>query len=1054
MQPVHKEIWITAICFLVIPLLGLHGAEAKHLEFNRDIRPIITENCFACHGPDKNQRKAKLRLDVREVALEKGAIVPGKPEESKLIERIFSDDSEEIMPPPKSRKVLSAAQKGLLRQWISSGAEYEPHWAYMKLRRPAVPQASDPAWVRDPIDAFILRTLDEKKIHPSPEAPKTTLFRRLSLDLVGLPPTPQEVEDFLNDSSAGAYERQVDRLLNSPHFGERMAVPWLDVVRYADTVGYHGDQNQNIFPYRDYVIDAFNSNKSFDQFTVEQLAGDLLPAPTVEQQIASGFNRLNMVTREGGAQAKEYLAKYAADRVRTVSMAWLGSTMGCAECHDHKYDPFTSKDFYQMEAFFADIKQWGVYADYDYTPNTELKGYGNDHPFPPEIDVDSPYLHQRIAMLEQREDREFGQAAAKLRDDAGQRAPFERWRKTSLSFLSQNPSGWLTPLPQVTLRLKDTNAVPETNFVINSDARVQLGDLPREQTRLTLLLSNVWVSALRLEVVPKARTNESDPGAEKFKQATVSLTAVLKKAGVEGKRKLTFYCAEADYKTVHYAGGHPIVGVKDRWEVSPDHERQTAVWLLDKPVLIEPGTSLDIDLGGFAVASVRVSLSPFAADEPLEIDARLGQRLGKALGRILGSPRTDRDLIARTYLLSTHYDTQRIDQLRAIRDQIREGRHGRALTMVTVAREPLVTRVLRRGNWQDEGGDLVEPLVPHFLPQIPSPDNRRLTRLDLARWLVSYENPLTSRAVMNRLWKQFFGTGLSAVVDDLGAQGEWPVHPELVDWLASEFMHPTRSLPELASPDAAFPWDMKHMVRLMVMSSTYRQDSNQRPELKEIDPNNRLLACQSPRRLEAEFVRDNALAISGLLNGDIGGPSVFPYQPAGYYSYLQFPDRDYHPNTDDRQYRRGLYTHWQRAFLHPMLANFDAPSREECTANRIVSDTPQQALTLLNDPTFMEAARVFAARVLKGSDTTDGERLNEAFRRALARSPNKAERGSLLAFLAVQKEHYGQAPDEAAKLIRIGNAPPSRNNPNRVDLAAWTQVCRVILNLHETITRF
>lgn len=1051
MLAAYNRLWIIALLWGSIWTPAWAGDTGKPIEFNRDVRPIITENCFACHGPDKNQRKAKLRLDVRDIALERGAIVPGKPNESKLVEHIFSSDPDEIMPPPKSRKVLSAAQKELLKQWIVAGAEYEPHWAYMPLKRPSVPHPSNTSWVRNPIDAFVLRTLEDKEIQPSAEAQKAALLRRLSLDLIGLPPTPEELGTYLNDSAPGVYERQVDRLLDSPHFGERMAVPWLDVVRYADTVGYHGDQNQNIFPYRDYVIGAFNHNKSFDQFTIEQLAGDLLPEPTIEQQVASGFNRLNMVTREGGAQAKEYLAKYAADRVRTISMAWLGSTMGCAECHDHKYDPFSSKDFYQTEAFFADIKQWGVYADYDYTPNPDLKGYGNDHPFPPEIEVDSPFLHQRIAMLEQRRARRYSEAEARLKGEVGQRASFENWRKTSLRFLAENLSGWLAPLPLVILRFKDTNAVPETNFVVASDGRVDLSELPRENVRLALSLSNVWVNAVRIEIVPKARNKENSGESLKFKPAAVSLTASLKTAGAETEKKLSFYCADADSKTMRYVGGHPVVGVKDRWDISTEHGQQSAVWLLDEPIQVGPGTSLVVDLGGIPVASVRVSVSPFAADEPLE--AGIGLRLGKALSKIIGSSRSDRDLIERTFLLSTRCDPQCVAQLRAIQDQVRECRHGRALTMVTVAREPLVTRVLRRGNWQDEGGDMVQPLVPHFLPQIPNPEHRRLTRLDLARWVVSPENPLTSRAEMNRLWKQFFGTGLSAVVDDLGAQGEWPVHPELLDWLACEFMSPTASLPAEAPPDAAFPWDLKHMVRLMVMSSTYRQDSNQRPELKDVDPNNRLLACQSPRRLEAEFVRDNALAIAGLLNEDIGGPSVFPYQPPGYYSYLQWPDRDYYPNKDDRQYRRGIYTHWQRAFLHPMLANFDAPSREECTANRIVSDTPQQALTLLNDPTFVEAARVFAARVLSSVSGPDTDKLNAAFTRALARLPNQAERGSLLAFLAVQKEQYRQAPDAAEKLIRVGNLPPA-HDPNKVELAAWTQVCRVILNLHETITRF
>jgi hypothetical protein len=758
-----------------------------------------------------------------------------------------------------------------------------------------------------------------------------------------------------------------------------------------------------------------------------------------------------MMTREGGAQPKEYLAKYAADRVRTLSMAWLGSTMGCAECHDHKYDPFTSKDFYQMEAFFADIKQWGVYTDYEYTPNPDLKGFDNDHPFPPEIEVDSPYLRRRVAKLRQRELEEYGRAAAKLRADAQQRTAFDTWRKGSLGFLQQHPTGWMAPVPQVVLRMKDTNAVPETNFIIAADATVRFSELPRDNARFVLPLSNLWVSAIRLEVVPRCEASDKSDGIKKIKAASLSLSASLSSTVADKERKLSFYHADADHKTERYANGHLVLGVKDRWQISKEHDEQTAVWLLEKPVQVVSNASLIIDLGGFAVSVVRVSVSPFAAAEPLE--AGIGMPLLKAMGKIIGASRKDRELVDRTFLFSTQWAPESVAQIRKLQDEVRQCRAGRAFTMVTRTREPLVTRVLRRGNWQDEGGDLVEPLVPHFLPQIPNPEKRRLNRLDLAKWLVSPENPLTSRAVMNRLWKQFFGTGLSAVVDDLGAQGDWPVHPELLDWLACEFMQPTASQSFYPDSEAAFPWDLKHMVKLIVMSSTYRQDSNQRPELKEIDPNNRLLACQSPRRLEAEFVRDNALTIAGILNDELGGPSVFPYQPPGYYVYLQFPDREYYSSTEERQYRRGLYMHWQRAFLHPMLANFDAPAREECTANRIVSDTPQQALTLLNDPTFVEAARVFAARLLTGGGDSDAQKLDQAFQRALARSPKNQERASLLEFLGVQKQHYAQAPDEAAKVIRIGNAPAA-NNPNQVELAAWTQVCRVILNLHETITRY
>jgi hypothetical protein len=831
-----------------------------------------------------------------------------------------------------------------------------------------------------------------------------------------------------------------------------MAVPWLDVVRFADTVGYHGDQNVNIFPYRDYVIDSFNRNKAFDQFTVEQLAGDLLPNPTTEQRVATGFNRLNMVTREGGAQPKEYLAKYAADRVRTVSMAWLGSTMGCAECHDHKYDPFTSKDFYQMEAFFSDIKQWGVYMDYDYTPNPDLKGFSNDHPFPPEIQVKSPYLQRRITRLNSRLNQVCTRAALKRKADSQATSAFKDWRKESLAFFEQWPTGLALPRPEVHLQMKDTNAVAATNFCIKADAWVDFSPEPKQELKVNLPLVDEWVSAIRLEVIPFPDTGDKKSPDKKWKGSSVSLSAILKTADSTNETMLSFYHAEADHKKERYENGFAIIGIKDRWDLTKEDEKQTGVWLLEQPIKAQAGNTLEVDLKHLTVASARVSITPFAALEPL--DAGGGPRLHDALAkRILGSSKADHKLLDTTYLLSSSPTNTDLAEVRKVLNDVRECRSGFAWTLVTEPREPLQIRVLPRGNWQNENGEVVKPLVPHFLPQIPNPEGRRLTRLDLAKWLVSPDNPLTARAVMNRLWKQFFGTGISAIVDDLGAQGEWPIHPELLDWLAYEFMHPSAAPSPLLDEPGAFPWDFKHMVRLIVMSSTYRQDSNQRPELKDIDTNNRLLACQSPRRLEAEFVRDNALAIAGLLNGDLGGPSVFPYQPAGYYSYLQFPDRDYYPSKDERQYRRGVYSHWQRTFLQPMLANFDAPSREECTANRVVSDTPQQALTLLNDPTFVEAARAFATKLLAGPAQSEQARLDDAFKQALARSPRNNERQSLLEFLAAQEDHYKQDPEETKKLMHVGLPPPPQE-AQQTEVAAWTQVCRVILNLHETITRY
>lgn len=1034
----------TTSLFAVLPAAVVTAGEATNeIQFNRDIRPILSENCFVCHGHDKNDRKAKLRLDDRDAAIDREAIVPGHPEKSKLVEHIFSDDPDEIMPPPKTHKTLTAAQKELLKNWIAGGAQYEPHWAYIPPKRFSLPPTQNSQWVRNPIDAFVLHMLESKNIRPSKEADKRTLLRRLSLDLIGLPPTPEEVNAFLQDSRADAYERQVDRLLGSPHFGERMAVPWLDLVRFADTVGYHGDQNQNVFPYRDYVIDSFNQNKPFDQFTIQQIAGDLLPNPTTEDRVATGFNRLNMMTREGGAQPKEYLAKYAADRVRTVSMTWLGSTMGCCECHDHKYDPFLSKDFYSMEAFFADLKQWGVYNDYTYTPNPDLKGWSNDHPFPPEIEVDSPYLQRRIAQLDKKVEALERDAAQKVTADQTRKTNFNQWRLESTAFLKQWPDGWAVPQPEVSVKFKGTNAVAVTNFAIRPDGTIAFSDKAKESVKVTLPLSNMWLAAIRLQIVPQETMEEKTTSRKKRNGTAFTLAASLKSRNTKDK-KLAFYFADADHKEERYSMGLPILGVTDLWQISTEADLQTAVWLLNKPIRVRDGDSLVINLGNAAVASARISITPFPDRQPL----RCG--IGVSLRKALAAKRpnvAETALINRTFLLASQWDADAVAKTRALDADIRQCRNGRAFTQVSVAREPLVTRVLARGNWQDESGEIVQPAVPHFLPQPPDTEGRRLTRLDLAQWLVSPKNPLTARAVVNRLWKQFFGTGISAVVDDLGAQGEWPVHPELLDWLACEFMQPQSN----ETGSASHPWDFKHMVKLIVMSSTYRQDSNQRPELKEVDPNNRLLACQSPRRLEAEFVRDNALSIAGLLNEDIGGPSAHPYQPAGYYANLQFPDRDYYPEKDERQYRRGVYTHWQRTFLQPMMANFDAPSREECTATRIVSNTPQQALTLLNDPTFVECSRVFAQEIIASDAKSDEQRLDRAFERALARVAKPKEKESLLKFLSVQREHYGSDNEEAAKLIKIGNAPVAKNEKES-ELAAWTQVCRVILNLNETIT--
>ncbi|MDB6133653.1 MAG: Protein of unknown function (DUF1553)/Protein of unknown function (DUF1549)/Planctomycete [Verrucomicrobiales bacterium] len=1024
------------LCFSFLPVgaalvfLAPSALRAAPVSFNRDIRPIMSNTCFHCHGFDAKSRKGGLRLDIREEALKPGKsgdlpIVPGKPEESAVIQRIFATDQDDLMPPVEEHKPLTDAQKETFRRWIAEGAKYEAHWAYTPLVKPELPAVRDASWCRNAVDIPVRAAQESQKMTPSPEADRRTLIRRLSLDLTGLPPSPAEVDDFLADDSPEAWDRLVDRLLASPHFGERMAVSWLDVVRFTDTVGYHGDQNQRIFPYREYVIDAYNSNKPFDQFTREQLAGDLLPNPTEAQLTASGFNRLNMVTREGGAQAGEYLAKYGADRTRVLGTAWLGSTFGCAECHDHKFDPISTKDFYSLQAFFADVKQWGVYAPYSSSPNQELEGFNNDSPFPPEREVTSRWLLGKAARAEADRRILVAETAAKRALDPEASQKFAAWLESSREFLKQHPGGWAVPA----LELEKTG---EPVPALAADGVVSVPAGKAANLALRLKPGAGTVSALRLEVPPP------DGGAAP--SGHVALSAKLLRAGqpADKAENVAFRFADSAHRKARFANGEEIPGILGSWTVAGAEPGKSVegVWLMDRPLTLGADDVLTVTLNNNALTSLRLTVSPFAPPVPAKAGDFL-QPLAAAMERPEGA---NLSLVNEAWLSGTAADAAAYDRYQALAALGREYRDGRTMTLVTQAMQPLTVRVLPRGNWQDETGPVAPPATPHFLPGPKPEEGQRLSRLDLANWLCSTDNPLTARTVMNRLWRQFFGTGLSTVVDDLGAQGEPPSHPELLDWLAAEFRDNG--------------WDTKRMVRLIVTSATYRQASSQRPEYRDLDPGNRLLTFQNPRRLEAEFVRDNALQIAGLLNLEIGGPSAQPYQPAGYYANLQFPDREYQADRNEEQWRRGVYMHWQRTFLHPMLANFDAPMRDECAAARLVSNTPQQALTLLNDPTFTEAARVFAQHLLAGPAKTDADRIAQAWSAALARAPKAAELTSLTAFLAQQREVFHASPEDAAKVGTAGNAPPPPANADRLELSAWTSVCRVILNLHETITRY
>jgi hypothetical protein len=1056
----------SSLVFVLLGMLGLlcplkaETAIPEQVLFNRDVRPFMSNTCLKCHGPDSKANKAELRLDIPAEAYrtrmgENGKeitpLVPGHPEQSEAWRRISSDDEADVMPPIDNLHQLTDRDKAIFKRWIEQGAGYQSHWAYIMPGKSTLPEVKHSNAVRNEVDAFILAELEKRKIEPSAEADRATLIRRLSLDLIGLPPTPQEVDHFVNDTRKDAFELLVDRLLASPHYGERMAVPWLDVVRFADTVGFHGDQGLNIFPYRDYVIDAFNANKPYDEFVVEQIAGDLLPNPNVEQLVATGFNRLNMVTREGGAQSKEYLAKYAADRVRAVSTTFLGSTMGCTECHDHKFDPFTTRDFYSMAAFFADVKQYGVYSDYGYTPEPELIGWSNDFPFPPEIEVKSPFLVRRQARVESEFEETVQIHAAEIISDFAKQVVLNRWCQDVSDFLRAHPTGWKFQTPV------SVESDSSTEIVVQEDSSALFLDVESSDGEENKNESSVMIfgpqpgplSTVRLELLPDAvhggnifRGDEINLHAGRktaIPRLTVEVQWSVRRAGQEKSKTLSIASAYSNLPTENYFNGYIQASVGKVYKSSRLHSREPneISYFLKDPVDWQEGDELVVTLKSNHVGRVRVSTSPFGLLKPAEINEDLLDAL------MASEPTDDQKLVrAATFVKSRNWYGSPFPKLLGLYQKIAECRDGYAYTVVTQATEPLVTRVLGRGNWKDETGEIVAPSTPLFLlGEEPVLGSQRQSRLDLAHWITSPDNPLTARTFVNRLWAQFFGTGLSAIVDDLGNQGEWPSHPELLDWLAVEFV------------DSG--WDVKHIIKHIVSSATYRQSSRYRPELATIDPDNRLLARQNPRRLEAEFVRDNALFVSGLMDREIGGPSSKPYQPEGYYAPLNFPARKYQNDSDERQYRRGLYSHWQRTFLHPMLANFDAPAREECTAQRTVSNTPQQALTLLNDPSFVEAARALAQSLLLASEATQdfSAQLDKLYKRALARSPSGQEKESLNDFFNDRFAYYRDEPEEAKAFVSTGNLPVP-DSLDRIELAAWSAVARVVLNLNETITRY
>ena len=1010
---------------------------AGPVQFNRDIRPILSDHCFSCHGPDVQKMKGGLRLDVREAALRpaksgKKAILPRDAAGSELVHRLLTDDADELMPPPEAHKPLKPEQKALLQRWIAEGAEYQGHWAYQPILRPSVPPGAEG---EGGIDRWVRTHWDSVGLKPAPEADRRTLARRLSLDLTGLPATPEMVATFEADTAPGAYERMVDRLMSSPQYGERMAIGWLDVVRFADTIGYHSDTPRNIWPYRDYVIRSFNNNKPFDQFTREQLAGDLFPNPTMEERVASGFNRLLLTTEEGGAQEKDYESRYLTDRVRAVGTVWMGQTIGCAQCHDHKFDPITARDFYSMGAFFADVKE-------------AIIGRREDGMLVP-----TESQARELARLTHEAERlksQFEGPHPKLE------SAFGRWRQERLEAL-RSDSLWTATAPV------SADSTGGATVTIRDDRSVLIGgkkpDTDSTVVRFAALPERVV--GVRVEVLPDKSLPSQGPG--RSGNGNFVLTEVVARVVRDGApaRDLAFESAWASHEQTVSADKNPYgkwsaASVIDHdargtfagWAILPEAGKPSQLRLrLKESLTLASGERLEIELqqkhghGHHTLGCFRlgVATDPAAVVPPTVPlpNADLAERL--KVDPSARTPEQSAKLWAEFKAVAPELADLRAQRTAA--DKARADFEGTIpRTLVTERSEkPRTVRVLPRGNWLIETGEIMEPAIPaQFRPASRAVSDRRLNRLDLADWLVSPENPLTARVVVNRFWRQFFGTGLSKVLDDFGAQGEPPRHPELLDWLAAEFR------------DSG--WDVKHLVRLMVTSRTYRQSSNASRELLARDPENRDLARQGRWRIEAEMVRDSALQVSGLLVPRIGGPSVRPYQPDGYWENLNFPQRGYDASSGGDQYRRGLYTWWQRSYVHPSMLAFDAATREECAAERNRSNIPQQALVLLNDPSYVEAARSFAARILREGSGDDTARLTWAWRQALARAPLDSELSALRRLLETQRTAFAKDPEAAAQFTRTGKAPtPAGLDP--VQWAAWTDVARALLNLHETITR-
>lgn len=1067
------------------------------IQFNRDIRPILSDKCFSCHGPDSGQRKTAFRFDLEDSAKQtlpggRFAILPGHPDNSLLVQRITAQDPRRRMPPASTARTLSDYEIALLEEWVRQGAKWEKHWSFEPPIRPEVPTVVNTAWVRNPIDNFVLQRLEQEGLRPSPEAEREPLLRRVTLDLTGKGPTIEEQDAFLADQSPDAYEKVVDRLLASPHYGERMALPWLDAARYSDSSGYQNDLDRSMWRWRDWVIDAFNKNQPYDEFTIEQLAGDLLPNATLDQKIATAFNRNHRTNAEGGVIAAEYAVEYVVDRVATTSSVFLGLTAGCARCHDHKYDPISQKEFYQLFAYFNNIPELGTGAR------------GNSRPY-----IKAPLPDQQVQL--DRFDEQIAAASKRLAALEGSIATAQAaWLQSldrvfpvhwapSRGLIAHYPlDGSLdgtVVLPKVrpTRRGRgpgDDGAPPTPDPATVPEERRQEPPAPLTPPQAAWHGTQQYSAGVLQQAASFDGMSLIDAGdiadvgddyagdlADKFTLSawiypTAGTGAIITKTSErprekgyllqlnEGKVQISLASFENLFNAIaveteqaislntwhHVAATYGGTREAPSLTVFVDGQPQSTKTLADfltfsasvrEPLRIGGGGGVENRFRGL-IDEVRIyetELTPaevriLAASKPLNELAAIapGQRATAEADKI-------REAFFESAAVPANI-RDAVQQLRQLHDE--RAKYLPGITTVMVMEEmpaPRETRILMRGAY-DAPGEIVQPGSPAVLPAIPEKYPRN--RLGFARWVVDGSNPLTARVAVNRFWELYFGTGIVKTVDNFGSQGEPPSHPDLLDWLATEFVRSR--------------WNVKALQKLIVTSATYRQASKAMPEELQRDPENRLLARGARFRLSAETIRDQALAASGLLVEKLGGPSVKPYQPEGLWNDLTMGQR-YVQDHGESLYRRSLYTFWKRTITPPSMANFDAPTRESSVIHRDLTNSPLQALDLMNNVTYVEAARMLGDRMIKEGGATAQQRLVFAFRLATGRRPNPAELRVLTDALHRAQERFGSQPDiVAVKYLSVGEYPRDQTL-NAKELAGFTTVASLILNLDKTITK-